>query len=284
MALKIFDRLAELFLFWRQSRKARVVFLLAFIIFPLFIFAVTVVLPVAKNPFEASTEIDRKDETEAVADSASAEVITGRRELAKQLAALEIDHAFFQARQQLIKSGAISLAVDLIDSVAHLEVRGVPVRRCKILRYRSSGLAKRLRTQGRLHQWLSTPFILQEELATLPKAPIHIKEAPKDTIEANESKGEELAIEHRDAEFTLHFDRNLTLAVEQAQPPSFSGRWRVFWYALRRNFGAARDAIAALARLQWPQHRLWIEIELSREDAKAIYRALPPQAGLALRL
>jgi hypothetical protein len=39
-----------------------------------------------------------------------------------------------------------------------------------------------------------------------------------------------------------------------------------------------------MLHLQLPQHRIWIEIELSREDAKAIYRALSSRAGLALRL
>jgi len=276
--------LAQTFLFLRQNRQAQLVFFFSLIVFPLIVFVVAVVLPVAKNPFEESNEENIKDNTEAFPDSTPAEIVTSRRELAQRMASLEVDQAFFQARLQLVKRDSINLAVDLIDSVVALEVKGVPMRRCKILRYRSSGLVKRLRSQGRLHQWLSTPFVLQEELATLPKAPIRIKEAPRDTIEANESKGEDLPIEQRDAEFTLHFDRSLTLVVEQAQPPSFAGRLRKIWYDLRRTFGAAGDAVAALIHRQIPQHRLWIEIELPREDAKAIYRALPPHAGLALRL
>jgi len=280
----VVNRLAQPFRFLQQNRKAKVVFFASLLVFPLFIFIVTVVLPVAKNPFEASAEDEFEENAEALPDSMSAEIIAGRQELARKIASLEIDQAFFQARLQLSKNDSISLAVDLIDSVAALEVRGVPIRRCKILRYRSGGLTKRLRGQGRLHQWLSTPFVLQKELATLPKSPIRIKEAPKDTIEANESKGEDLPIEHRDAEFTLKFDRNLNLAVEQAQPPSFSGRLRKIWYALRRNFDTTRDAVVALAHLRLPQHRMWIEIELSREDAKAIYRALPRRAEMALRL
>jgi hypothetical protein len=276
--------LSKPFRYLRQNRKAQFVFFLSLISFPLFIFVIAVVLPVAKNPFEASVESEALETSEALPDSTPAEIVTGRRELAQKMAALEINQAFLQTRLELSKQDSICLVVDLLDSTASLEVRGVPMRRCKILRFRSSGLARRLRNQGRLHQWLAAPFILQEQLATLPKAPIRIKEAPRDTIEASESKGEDLPIEQRDAEFTLHFDRNLTLSVEQAQPPSFSGRLRELWYDLRRNFNEARDAVAALMHLQLPQHRLWIEIELSREDAKAIYRALPTQAGLALRL
>jgi hypothetical protein len=250
----------------------------------LLVFVLTVLLPVGANPFEETADEEPKESAEPLADSMPAEISTERRELAEKMATLEIDQAFWQARLQLAKDDAISLSVDWVDSVASLEVKGVPMRRCKILRYRGSGVIKRLRAQGRLQPWLSTPFILQKELATLPKAPIRIKEAPKDTIEASESKGQDLPIEHRDAEFTLHFDRGLTLVVEQAQPPSFKGRWRKIWYDLRRIFGDAEGALVSLLHLQLPQHRIWIEIELSREDAKAIYRALPSRAGLALRL
>jgi len=270
--------------FLRQTRGVQAAFLFAFILFPLFIFIVTVALPVARNPFETAAASEIRENPESLPDSTAAEILTGRRELAKKMAALEIDQAFLLTRLELAKKDSIGLVIDLTDSTAKLEVKGVPIRHCKILRYRHSDLARRLRGQGRLHQWLAAPFILQKELATLPKAPIRIKEAPKDTIEAAESKGEDLPIEQRDAEFTLQFDRNLTLSVEQTQPPSFAGRMREMWYGLRRNFSEARDAVTALLHLQLPQHRLWIEIELPREDAKAIYRALPTRASLALRL
>jgi hypothetical protein len=278
------NSLVKKFRFLRQNRKVRVVFFVSLLVPLLLVFVLTVLLPVVANPFEEPAGEESKESAEPLADSVLAEISTERRELAQKMATLEIDQAFWEARLQLAKGDSISLSVDLMDSVASLEVKGVSMRQCKILRYRGSGVIQRLRAQGRLQPWLSTPFILQKELATLPKAPIRIKEAPKDTIEASESKGQDLPSEHRDAEFTLHFDRSLTLVVEQAQAPSFKGRLREIWYDLRRIFGDAGGALVSLCHLQLPQHRIWIEIELSREDAKAIYRALPSHAGLALRL
>lgn len=270
--------------FLQQKRSVQAVFLGAFILFPFLILIVTVALPVAHNPFEMAAASEISENPEALSDSTPAEILTDRRELAQKMAEMEIDQAFLLTRLELAKNDSIGLVIDLTDSTAKLEVKGVPIRRCKILRYRQSDLARRLRAQGRLHHWLAAPFMLQKQLATLPKAPIRIKEAPKDTIEAAESKGEDLPIEQNDAEFTLQFDRNLTLSVEQTQPPSFAGRMRKLWYDWRRNFDEAQEAVTALVHLQLPQHRMWIEIELSREDAKAIYRALPTRAALALRL
>lgn len=260
------------------------IFLLLFLTPPLLIFLLAVLLPVALHPFNESDQPDFENIAEPSVDSIDTEILKERQTLSKKIVVLQIQEAFWQARLGLAKRDSINLSVDLIDSLINLEIKGVPMRLCKIQRYRSSGLTDRLRRQGRLRDWLSTPFILQKELATIPKAPIHIKEAPKDTIEANESTGEELKIEQHDVHFTLHFDRNLSISVAQLQPSSFIGWLRKIFYDSRRLFGNAWEALVALFQFNLPPHRIWIELEISREDAKAIYRALPPSAGLALRL
>jgi hypothetical protein len=268
----------------RRNGKAHVFFLIALLLPPLAILFLTVLLPVAINPFEESADETLQNVAESVTDSIPAEIATGRRELSHKMLALEIEQAFWQTRLRLAKSDSISLAINLVDSTVSLDIKGVPVRICKIHRYKTSGATTRLRAQGRLLQWLSQPFILQKELATLPKAPIRIMEAPEDTIEANEMAAEEPQIEKRDVHFTFHFDRHLSVSVNQVQRPSFAGRVQKVFYNLRRSFSAAGNAVISLFRLQLPEHRIWLELELSREDAKAIYRALPPQARMALRL
>lgn len=280
----ITQRILPLLDLLRQNRRARIIFLTLCVAPAFLIFLLVVVLPVTVNPFAESAGENFRDDAEPSSDSTAAEISPGRRELLEKIVALEIEEAFWQARQRLAKSDSINLSVDLADSVVRLEVKGVPVRICKIHRYNCSDAVNHLRGRGRLAHWLSAPFILQKELATLPKAPIKIKEAPKDTIEASESTGEELPVEQRDVHFTLHFDRNLTIVVAQIQTPSFRGWLRKIFYGLRRSAGTAGEALFALARLKLPQHRIEIELELTREDAKAIYRALPPNSGLALRL
>jgi hypothetical protein len=269
--------------FMQQNHRARILFLILSFVPPFLIFLLAVLLPVVINPFDESTRDDLTNVAEFATDSTMAEISQGRRELSQKILALEIEEEYWRARLQLAKSDSIGLAVDLTDSVVSLEVKGVPMRVCKIYRYKMSGATRRLRAQGRLREWISQPFILQKELATLPKAPIRIKAAPEDTIEAQKSEDDEIPLERRDVHFTLHFDRNLTIAVAQVQTPSFGGWLRKIFYGLRRNFSAAGEALWALIRLKLPQHRIEIELELSREDAKAIYRALPPKAGLALR-
>lgn len=268
----------------RWHRKTRIIFSAALIAPTTVVFILIVLLPVARAPFDDVTEtlnIDPKNKNlDAVAKAA--ESISP--ELVETFAALKVDEAYWQARLKLAQSNAIQLAIDLRDSVVSLDIRGVSVHQAKIHKFKISRAIKRMEAQGRLHPWLVNGFTLQKELATLPKAPIRIKEAPKDTIEASESAGEELEIENRDVHFTWHFDRQLTVFVEQVQTPSLAGMLSKAWYNFRRSVGGAGETLLNLVQLKLPRHRLWIELELPRDDAKAIYRALPKNAGLALRL
>lgn len=56
------------------------------------------------------------------------------------------------------------------------------------------------------------------------------------------------------------------------------------WYDTQRTWNTARAAADSLSQKTLPQHRFWIALELHRDDAKAIYRALPQKAMLALHL
>ncbi|HEX9653095.1 MAG TPA: hypothetical protein VGA99_05250 [bacterium] len=264
-----------------QHRPTRIIFLLAVTLPTIAVLVLTVLLPAAYPPFDDTAEKVSANTSAAETDFKKAAAIPP--ELPAGIAALKAEEAYWQARHRLAKTNAVQLSIDLRDSVVSLDIRGVSVHRTKIHRVDLSRAIKRLQSLGRLQPWLLNGFILQQELATLPKAPIRIKEAPKDTIEASESAGEELEVENRDVHFTWHFDRQLTVYVEQVQRPSFGGIFSKAWYNFRRSIGGAGETLYSLAQLQLPRHRMWIELELPRDDAKAIYRALPPNAGLALR-
>jgi len=267
-----------------QHRKTRIFFILALGLPTIIVLVLTVVLPATYAPFDDVTENLNTETSAKAADTVVKETEPIPPDLLQKNAILKSEEAYWQARLKLAKTDAMQLSIDLRDSVVSLDFRGVSIQSTKIHRFRVSRAIKRLQATGRLHPWLVNGFTLQKELATLPKAPIRIKEAPKDTIEANETSGEELEIENSDVHFTWHFDRQLTVLVEQAQTPTFVGRFSKIWYNLRRGSDSAGETLFNLLQLKLPRHRLWIELELPREDAKAIYRALPENAALALRL
>lgn len=242
------------------------------------VLGLAVIIPITEDPFgqlpNQATNVPAVSDPEPPVEP----------ELLEKFNILKLDEAYWQARINLAKSLTIQLVIDLRDSLVALDINGVTVHQAKIHRCEVSRVLRQMRTSGRLIPWLQNGFTLQQELATLPKAPIRVKEAPKDTIEAMAAASDEIVLENRDVHFTWHFDRHLTILVEQVQPPSFKGRLSKLWYTLQRNWGMVHETLQALAKFEKPRHRFIIEIELPGEDAKAIYRALPEKAGLALRL
>lgn len=272
----------------RQRPRAAFIFLFILLAPALAILTAFVLLPVANNPYEAEAAattdaIDEQGgapaEAATVLDSAQTIELEG---LSKRLLDLDIRRAYLLSRWELSKGDSISLTLNLRDSLASLEMKGTPIRQCRILRFEVSRALERLQAKGRLHEWSATPFKLQNDLATLPKAPVRVVTAPKDTLEAQARAREEIPVEKNEVHFTLEFDRNLTLAIVQAQDLTFDGKMRKWSYELKRSWAEVKEAVQAVLRGELPQHRMLIELELTQEDAKAIYRALPRQAGLAL--
>lgn len=206
------------------------------------------------------------------------------RQRDEQISELRRDDAFWNARVELAKQETIGLAVDLVDSIASLDIRGVPVRNCKIRRIEISNAIRLRQDRGDFHGRISKPLVVRAEEATLPKEPIRVTEAPKDTIEAMKAAAKPLPSEEVDVFFTLYFDGNLALAVRQFEKPSSKGFRRNSLLRLKENLKQAKKAVFAIVHSKVPQHEMRIEVAVSREDAKSIYRALGPKAGIALRL
>jgi len=199
------------------------------------------------------------------------------------LVPLWIEEAFLKNRLAIAKTDSVALAIDLVDSLVTLDIKGVPVRTCKIESYSISGALSRARHSPRLAGWLSKPFVLRRQWGTIPKAPIKKVDAPKDTLEAEKLATFIPPPDSGDVAFILAFTRNLTVKVSQTE--EFSGKGKALkarmnvWHqgaALLEEFSGLRRH-----RRVWPP--LTVSMELARADAKAIYRALPHHALLAFR-
>lgn len=202
-------------------------------------------------------------------------------ELAGRISALNAEIAFWQARLQMNKSDSVNLSIDLSRGVINLEIRGVVVRQCQIAGVRKSNMFAVVQHHPAFTAWLSAPFTLQSSRATTLKSPIIIKEAPKDTSEVEFT--EPVPPEKDDVFIFLKFDRNLAVEIEQAEAPAWTGWVEYRWQALRQRFTETATTLKMLARGSVPKHSLWITLKVSREDARAIYRALPGKAKMSLK-
>jgi nucleoid-associated protein YgaU len=197
---------------------------------------------------------------------------------------LRHDEAYWTARLELGKQPKFALAVDLVDSVAYLDVRGVPVRTCRILDIETSRAFPFMFQHRDFRERMAKPIQIKSESATILKEPIRVTFAPKDSIEAEKAAATPVEPDTGDVFFDLHFDGGLVLAVSQSEPAASKGFRRNFTDRVRSGYEQAKVAARSLFRKELPRHELRIEVTMSREDAKAIYRALGPHAKVALRL
>ncbi len=266
--------------FFKNRLAAQITFIVVFLI-PVVMVAIPLVFMPVFNAGVAMKESDARPRSPGLA----AGIAAPDRESAEELIAIGIEEAYVDALLDLARKDSVMLSIDLRDSVVAMLIKGVPVRKCPITHFRMSRAIPHAARVDTLHSFLYPPFQLRKEWATIPKAPIRIMNAPKDTIEAEAMAGQEIPIEDNDVHFTLEFNRNLTVLFEQEQPPSSTSEFRKkIKFDLERIFTEARATIRGLKKKRLPEHKLWIEVTISREDAKAIYRALPTRLGMALRL
>jgi len=197
---------------------------------------------------------------------------------------LKLKELFLNSQLVMAKSDSIGLILNLVDSTLSLCFRGVTIRECPIHRFKMSQRFKHLKANQQLFHWLSRPFLSRDDWATIPRVPIKIRKAPKDTIEAKKYKTEPAAPDRPDVYYNLKFDRYLFIKVHQVEPNSIRGIPRLAYFHLKSYSRLIADTFVTFYHLKTPRGSFWIELTISQNDAIAIYRALPTHAALALRI
>ena len=92
------------------------------------------------------------------------------------------DKAYYQSRIRMAETDSISLALNLVDSTAILEIQGVAVHKAKINKVKISKVFYKA-DEYAISSMLSTPYTISKDFSTIKKEPLMIKMAPKDTSE-----------------------------------------------------------------------------------------------------
>lgn len=262
-----------------KNRKAKIYFGV-FIAFPI----VLAILFIFILPLNLSPKLfDKENHHEISNDFTDHRIISKDDHLSLRMVELKIEELFLMSQLHIAKSDSIGLVINLIDSSISLVIRGVKIRECKIEQFKTSSAFKHAKGNLLFFNWLSEPFILQKEWATLVKVPIKVRKAPKDTLEAKEFKSEPFAIPKTDVYFTLQFNRNLQIKINQTESPTVTGRIKKWYYNRKSDFKMIASVFSLLLQFKKPHTDLSIELFITQNDAKTIYRALPRNAALALK-
>jgi hypothetical protein len=190
---------------------------------------------------------------------------------------------FLQSKLSVAEEDSTYLVLDLTKKTASLELKGVSMRESKILDYKMSSTIRN-QSQDALLNWISKPFFLKNDSASIPKISFIVKIAPKDSIEANQYETLPEPPKRGDVYVVMDFERNLRLIIHQSEKPDKDGQKRISsvrWNYTKDDFTRSLDALIHLNReLAIPT----IEITLPKADATILYRALPYRPKLLLYL
>jgi hypothetical protein len=264
--------------FWR-NRRIQVIFFLLVISVPTFMIVYGIVVPTKNYKPAVSTG------TEGISSEGSGSVSLSSEQLeeVKKITRLENEKAYEELRLDLANKDSIYFILNIPDSAIVLEIKGVPVRTNKILQLEISNRFY-LISHENLLPWISKPFTLQSDYSTIPKSPIVIKQAPKDTIEAAKTPSGPLPPDSTSVYYTLYFDRNLQLEIEQANPLLKGNIAKVQEYLDSKKKESYRSIIETFKNPTLDNQPMKIKLVLSDADAKAIYRAIPAKSHLILKL
>ncbi len=276
---QVWEEIHDFILWFAHSKQAIIVAFLFSLLLPAYVFYLAVVIPASSCERDFST-VDTTEMELVSLNSDSSLMILQRVDTIWDL---ELEKAYLSNLLLLTFQDSAYLNLNLADSLLLLEINGVPVRECRLTDIR---VTKRLRclNKSQLLQWISTPFLGRADLSTIPKIRYVVKEAPKDTNEAALQNASPLPSDSSSVFFIIYFNRHLAIEVRQREEPYDYEEEVIGSYEKKIQSTIRSKTMQAVMAGLSPEQEILIRLEVSKADARAIYRGLPLYPGLALKL
>lgn len=266
--------------FWRNHR-IQIIFIILVISIPSFLIIYGIILPVRNYvPTPTSNTLPVGGDS---ANAGSVSLDDAQLAQVRNIIQKEDERAFEKNRLALAEKDSIYMVLDLPDSLIILEIKGVTVKKTKIMDMEVSNRFAIIPHENLL-PWISEPFTLTHDLSTIPKSPIVVKQAPKDTIEAAKISSMPRPPDSTGVYYTFYFDRNLVLEVGQSNPPTEDVMDRVKAYRQVKKQESTESVKQRLKNPEQTDQPMTIKLVLSDVDARAIFRAVPSNTKLILKL
>ena len=240
--------------------------------------AVIRTLVVEKKKVGKDDIINRGDDTVT-----ASETFTNSKDSQNKFLDLRRKEILLRSRLILATEDSTYLVLDLINNKATLELKGVPLHECGIIHSTISNSIKTYPADALLN-WMAEPFALKNVEATIPKISYIEKIAPKDTLEANKMVTEPKEAKLGDVLVIMDFDRNLRLVISQSEQPDSDGLKLISELRRKYNKIEISKSILALTKFNREPVKPQIEIVIPKSDATILYKALPLNPRIILRL
>ncbi|MGD0340833.1 MAG: hypothetical protein ABSA76_03880 [Bacteroidales bacterium] len=190
------------------------------------------------------------------------------------------EKSFLQSRIAMAESDSIYVTINIPDSTIDLEICGVVVHTTKIQKMSISNIIKS-GNEYIISSMLSKPFSIENSFSTIPKEPLMIKMAPKDTSEYQPDVIPDTA-NYEPVNYVFEMSNGTRIFVYQAEFPHPGDKIHLFRFDMKYRLQNSFNAIKSVAAFKVPVYHPFIKIRIPRADAKIIYRALPVHGQIAV--
>jgi hypothetical protein len=188
--------------------------------------------------------------------------------------------SYYEARVLMAETDSISLALNLSDSTATLEINGVAVHKAKVSEIRVSKVFNKA-DEYAVSKMLAIPFTIGNDYATIMKEPLMLKMAPKDTSEYKPNILPDTT-NSESVNYRFEMVNGIRLYIYQNVGNSEGGALNLFIFDLNDRLRDIRDNLKSMFSLKVPEYHPAIRIRMQKSDAKIIYRALPKYGQVAV--
>ena len=190
------------------------------------------------------------------------------------------EKAWLQSKIAMAETDSIYLTVNLPDSTVNLEISGVVVHSTIIKRQKTSKILKN-GDDYIITSLLTRPFTISNNYSSIPKMPLMIKMAPKDTSEFKPDIIPDTA-DYEPVNYVMEMENGLVIIVYQEEKQNPGDRFHLFGFDLKYRLKCALTDIKSILTCKVPDYHPYIKLRLPRTDAKIIYRALPEHGQIAV--
>lgn len=193
------------------------------------------------------------------------------------------DKAYREALLDLATKDSIQLAVNLADSSVCLHINGVRIHQTRIRSFKQDKFLASM--QGmQVAGLFSKPLRIIREYATIVKMPVVERHAPKDTLEAAMNAWKPDTLIQKPAFLLLETEHGIDLIFEQEGEAGMRDDWMKFSFFSKICWRRSFESIGNFFTFSRQEYHPRITMQLPARDLRAIYRALPREAYVVLRI
>ncbi|MCU0472564.1 MAG: hypothetical protein MUC93_04245 [Bacteroidales bacterium] len=190
------------------------------------------------------------------------------------------EKAWLQSKIAMAETDSIYLTINLPDSTVNLEISGVIVHSANIKRQIISKILKN-GDEYIISSLLARPFTISNNYSSIPKMPLMIKMAPKDTSEYKPDIIPDTA-DYEPVNYVMEMENGIVILVYQEEKLNPGDRLHLFGFDLKYRLRNILNAMKSILTFKVPEYHPFIKLRLPRTDSKIIYRALPEHGQIAV--